>query len=829
MKIFIQGRKDGYNVLYPNPTPKEFYQFAYDIQRIDAQNDVRLYGQSFYSLAFTINGVIFSKYIIGYDDQRSNLGYIGISVFMPVQKKITGVDIKNLLDDLVNIYYKNYCPDFNIRNKQEDWILFNSLVESYNIKLKNNIDSENIISGTTDAAYVYFNDTKKIENYFDAPYQEEYQPYRQILFINKELEGKPENPLNALRNSGIDLTGRIDLENPKYKLIFNLNAGNGVRITVKANGTTISNNNKFRRKNELEISWTKQYYKTEIQRGKCFELADKFIIIDKEAGTVTIKEIELLPEEKTITFEIKDSFGNLINDAEILISNSLDNKFKSQEWKKFNSAYFKDEDLGKSWTVTARKGADLISEPHRIDFERDTVNPVVLSLIKKKVVEIKVFDEENGDVVYDFDIWWQLSNGYKRTNKIEFKNDEIIKSWNITINHKDYKPKEVKDFSPAKHNSIEVKLSKKPTEQFANNMHIAGNKADGISKNNIKKPIFKRPRFIAGAILLVIIITTSLIFVFNNPKEVQSTNFISSYQIERYLQDNELFKDTLTKYQTNWRSQMRDIYQNQQDSIESNGVKWYNPFSWFSNDEHNTNYEEQLTKLDNTQNDTISQKIDSAIILRESINSLNFEYLKKQDYSAKQKKFKESIERVKISDYELIRNRLTYIAEYTLVQIADSINTILDSKQTKLEQNEAKNIELESQKNEDKKGGNRVSGSNTKNVSKSSLVTQDEEIKKYLKGGDLRKDKLNEYLNQSSNSDVKGSVKLCLKLWDLDGTKGKSYSSLLSSVSKNDMLKNSDLLEFLNKMNKNENPKYLPQIPGKANIKTLNQLREKIQ
>ena len=67
MKIFIQGRKDGYNTLYPKPTPAEFFQFAADIQRIDAQNNVKYYGQNLYAIAFNGSGCIFTKYIIGLD------------------------------------------------------------------------------------------------------------------------------------------------------------------------------------------------------------------------------------------------------------------------------------------------------------------------------------------------------------------------------------------------------------------------------------------------------------------------------------------------------------------------------------------------------------------------------------------------------------------------------------------------------------------------------------------------------------------------------------------------------------------------------------------
>ena len=675
MKIFIQGRKDGYNVLYPNPTPDEFYKFAYDIQRIDAQNDVRLYGQSFYSLAFTIQGVIFSKYIIGYDDQRSNLGYIGISVFIPVQKKFSGIDIKNLLDDLVNIYYKNYCPDFNIRNKQEDWILFNSLAESYNIKLKNNIDSENIISGSIDAAFVYFNETKKIEDYFDAPYQEKYQPYRQVLFINKELEGKPENPLNALRNSNVDLTREIDLENPKYKLIFNSNTSNGVRITVKANGATKSNNNKFRRKDELEISWTKQYCKTEIQRGKCFELTDKFKNIDKEAGIVTIKEIELEPDEKTITFEIKDRDGNQINDAEIQIG--------TQPWQSIEKTNkcltFKGENIGKSWTFTVRKGTDLISEPHRIDFEKDCVGNVELILQPiKKVTVFAVEAQNEANNITDIKIW--LSNkSFLDGSEIVFRGDEIEKKWIIKVSHNDYEEETITDYYPSTgKNPLYVTLRKKSKQIAHLNSNNKGNEINENKKGQRKKQFYKKPAFITASIVLVLAIILGVwIFIPNdNPEPLQVE--VKYDSIYNYLHGNKFLKDSLIKYKYAWEEQ----FDNQQEELEEEKSTFIETIKGFfgGKKEQESSYVQSILP-EGVNYETVLQKIDSAIDLRDSINELNFEYLKRYNYSEEQKDFKKAIQSVNSKDYDFVKKEINPV-EMTLFDIANSINNILKTKKT---------------------------------------------------------------------------------------------------------------------------------------------------
>lgn len=98
MKIFVQARKDGYNTLYPPQTPNEFRQFASDIILIRNQPD-NIYGKCVYSIAFSNEGCIYTKHIIVQDVQRGGLGNVGFSIHIPKNNKLSGDNIKNLLDE----------------------------------------------------------------------------------------------------------------------------------------------------------------------------------------------------------------------------------------------------------------------------------------------------------------------------------------------------------------------------------------------------------------------------------------------------------------------------------------------------------------------------------------------------------------------------------------------------------------------------------------------------------------------------------------------------------------------------------------------------------
>jgi len=213
MKLLVQARKDGYNVLYPKPTPAEFFQFAGDIRRID-NNSGNFLGKYIYSIALSSGGCIFTKHVIVQDVQREGLGNVGFSIFIPNVKKLSGVNVKTLLDELQETYREKYCPDYYLANKQEDWMLFEAIANKYENSLTNlsTYEVKNYQQGSGEAAFAYYSDDAELEKYFDAPFQEEYSACKQVFLVEKRLKDTPENPLNAIRySSNANLTDKIDL------------------------------------------------------------------------------------------------------------------------------------------------------------------------------------------------------------------------------------------------------------------------------------------------------------------------------------------------------------------------------------------------------------------------------------------------------------------------------------------------------------------------------------------------------------------------------------------------------------------------------------------
>jgi hypothetical protein len=649
MKIFIQARKDGYNVLYPSPTPTEFYKFASDIQSASARNDEKYYGNSFYTIAFADDGCIFSKYVIGYDVQRNNLGNVSTSIFISNTKKLSGENVKLLLDDLLKIYC-SYCPNNYITNQKEDWSLFTTIANNYDEKLVSlNFDNiENYQSGNIDNAFIYYKDTSELQKYFDDPYQEEYTLYRQVLFISEDFKDKPENPLHALRHSENDLTGKIDLDNPKYTLFFNQNAKGGVRINVKVNGSFRSNKNKIRRKNEIEITWSKPFYKTETQTGKWTEIYSNYLIVNDIDKSITVKEIDLFPETKTYNFEVFNKRDNTkVSDAEIQID--------SHPWQSLTECTFSAEELGREHKIVARKGTHLLSDVMYFKPQDNPYSSINLSLIEKKVVKIYVTETEGfGNRIDGFKVLIQGKQNYLKIDEVEFKDSEISQTWRISVSKEGFQQSEYMSYCPQNgENSIYFQLK-----------NIK--KSEGEVDPNPPKPFwgqiktFIRKPTILASILVCVVALTILFFLIRDHKIEKPQ--IESTAIESYLDGDSLMMKQLKAFQADWNKHKPKIKKSEDD--------WFTRF--FGGDDDDSKLDSTDFKLWNK----TKQSIDSAIQYRYFINNKNFDTLKKYVFR-NHSKFQININNIPVTLSLKVKEKLRDVSKLTLSQISDSINVIV--------------------------------------------------------------------------------------------------------------------------------------------------------
>lgn len=834
MKLFVQARKDGYNVLYPKPTPTEFFQFAGDI-RPDSK-DPNLLGKYIYTISFASGGCIFTKHVIIQDVQRQGLGNVGFSIFIPNVRKLSGDDVLKLLDELSNTYCKNYCSDYYLENKQEDWTIFEAIKNQYKLYNLSNDDTENYQRGTADAAYIYYADKIELSKFFDNPYQEEYSTYKQVFLVEKNLEDKSDNPLNAIpHDANANLTGKIDLENPKYKLIYNQQARGGVKIEVKVNGSLRYSKSKIKRKEDLQIIWSKQFCETKVKSGKWYEIGSDFLEINDIEKTITVKEIEIYPTTYTLSIHTKDRFSNPITDAAITLKignyspgrNAIDNTIQITEEELQNKCY-----------IIAQKD-NLISPQREIKLE-DTKGSISLILSEHKKVNFYVKDE-NG-LVNNYNI--QISNKevQPKEGNVVFIGEEIEKTWQISVSHRDYETERF-NYCPAKDETPKYITLKKRTfsgqGQSPNRKKYyikidekkgkRSYKGSSINEYEYKYPQFKcdskygykferwecfenkpydnydgyyeaifkglwyrKVPKLAWVFVIIAIVASTVLLLVNSDGSGSNSNIVNAEinnKVNSYTEGIELNLDTLKEYKRKYCDSTSII----QSNVKEKSF-WQKIWIFGSDDNGNSTSESSVIP-------DFCSKIDNAIAIRTAINLGKIDDLKGKVFSESQQNFKSSIDSIEEKYLKQIGDTLNVrkVSILNLNQVADLIlktqNDLRDKEKLIQKENE-----LEKNTNQEKQNEQKIKDqqkSNTQNQQSSQTQKQ-----------------------QSSG------ISLDKEFWDLVHS-GNAQMEAYSNLLKKHKNKGGDIIAYLNKICKNSASfkkfKDIPEMDRKS-AKTLTEI-----
>ena len=749
MKIFIQGRKNGYNVLYPETTPAEFYGMAGEMQHEGSKDDAKCYGKSLYAIAFNGTGCIFTKCIIGYDTLRGDVGNIGISFFIPNNKKMLGTDIKILLDELINIYTTNYCPDFKINDKkQEDWDLFLSTANKYDAKVKTVSSDENFQYGNKEAAYIFYNSTTEIEKYLETPYLDEYKEYKQILFIDNQSQ----LILDVIKHdptATADLTGKKLLENPWFKLRdYHEQGKNGVSIEISANKVILrKSGDKIFEKDDVTIKYSKKYCRDIYEEGKLSYPNIKKYIKRIDNSIDVEKDIELDPVIKQVEIRINDSKGNPITADITCKSNQLNTSKPVFQ----NTINFKGEEQKYEWTISAKK--DRLSG-------EETFTPEHNSIVKLTLRDIKIFKLQ---AVYG-------ANHPVMSKTLTFEDDKIRKEYTEYINIKGYKPQNITFIPENQIGDVVVVLQKQVIQQPISQ----GPKVGGSTFDIGIKPPKKRPYInilIASSIVCLLVVGVYFLVSMlwgSKTIEEQPSDKLTSAEIEKYVEGDSLFLEKLEKYKKEWAK-----LKNNDDSVE---------------------YKKCVSS------------IDRAIKKREAITNGDFAFLKDSArFIGPQMSFKNALDKINQNQYEQVITKLGDVSKLTLTQIADSINKILgqpnEPDANAVRAKTPSEIEAEQVVAAAKKA--KEAAEKTKAVADANANKDEtDDITNYLKGNELKIDRLNDYKNSSVKDEIINEIQLALDFWSLDGSNGKSYSSYKSKVAGTKYLKlNQTLKIFVDKAN----------------------------
>ena len=478
MEILIQGTKGGWKLLYPTAlTSEAMYRFASDARRTDSKGNIRW---QFYSIAFGGQGCVFSKYVGVRDVLRQFGGYVAFSVNIPNSKKMSGNDIKLLLDELAGRYCNDYVVNGNLGGEvHEDWTFVKAIESQYESRLRQ-VQFRDMVSeqsGSGEPSFIYYESDAELCKLLDSPYQDEYSPFKQVLLLERGYENSPESPLNAIRHdSQANLTGKIDFENPWYKLVLRQDVSNSsVDVEVRSNGKKKYNEDKIYRKEKLTITYSKRYSDSLVLEGKITDAElQPYLDIDEDNRRVIVKRnVDLKSASKKVVIVVTDLKGRPVEDVEVKVLTQGVNPMKKSS-EADGSFVFVGEELGETFTVAASK--DGLSGAKTFIPNQIEENVISLTIQKRKVISITVKDDNDGSVLYNCDI--KVEDKKSRVEKkattkdkstYEFLGDEIDRNYLITISKYGYEAKTV-DFCPEKENNTSVyyELKKKEKKVITN-------------------------------------------------------------------------------------------------------------------------------------------------------------------------------------------------------------------------------------------------------------------------------------------------------------------------------------------------------------------------
>jgi hypothetical protein len=658
MKIVIHGTNGGYHI------------FTVEKEKLfDARpdsNKVGSIGQQAYSINYNESNIVFSKYKIIRDvvgDKRT--GNVAFSLVIPHTKKLSGEDVLAVLDNLSNDFCNKHIENDNLDNFREDWALVSALKNHCENKLKPN--DEELQSGIADPAFLYYESNATLQKYFDSPYQEEYSAYKQIFFVEKNLEGKPENPLNALRHDpNANLTVRIDLENQPYTIKeFHGQGKDGVIIEIWANNSKRNNKDKIKKKDNIRIKYSKNKFYIPIEESGNlldYKISQYIIIVDENKLKIK-KDVELRKVEYNITCELKEGNGNNVYDAEI----TCRNEYSSQEKKITGTEIkFEGEEAKNRWTVSAKRG-NWISKSVTITPENQS-GTLKLDLSEHKKVKFNV-QGENG-LEYNYSIQITNKEIQPKDGEVVFIGEEIDKTWRISVSLRDYET-EPFDYCPAKHDNPKYVTLKKRT------FSVTGQQPDiknpGIKGGEIKSEeailkeswYLKVPKLAWVSLFIAIVASTAFLVIKSDgtegPIDIVSTEI--SNKINSYVDGIEMNLDTLKEYKKKHCDSTTFI-----QSVPKEKSLWQKLWPFGSDEERKTINESKGIP-------EYCSKIDDAIAIRNAINLGKIDELKGKVFSDSQQNFKNAIDSIvdKYKDKIGAALKADTVSRMNLNQVADLI------------------------------------------------------------------------------------------------------------------------------------------------------------
>ncbi len=492
IRLYITGYNGGQKDLFSADGINPYFNcIPVEMKGMNACRDTYFNGEKIYSFGTVASGIVFSTTTIVFDPTRG-MGNFTISIFLPKHLKLTGAELKQLLDELSNQFIHQYCPpptyEFNlITTSSNEWIIpYKKILASYEEKLQiENSHIHNDIS-KNEPAFLACSDDEKLINILNSPFHEEFQGHQMIHLVLQEQYIKNVNGklfIDEFTHNGHAIS--FDLGDKKYyfKRIDELKSSNQFGLKLRAFKTNkweeidFNNDNHFiKAKWPLKIECNIPGYNLNIDDGnidspeirKLFVFKDRYIYPN-------INKSDLQPISKVVRFQIRGNGSDDLSATEIVIPE------KKARLNCNDPFEFSGDDFNTSFVIYAENKTLNKRSPDKTYNPENGPNQIEFLLELYREIKLTILTEHGEDLIYDYtyEIKELGNNSFtnkttKDGDKLYFFGGDIYKPFEISVKGKIgnnyYSIKRVFDLKHLENSKLELKCKKEAKKQYSINL-----------------------------------------------------------------------------------------------------------------------------------------------------------------------------------------------------------------------------------------------------------------------------------------------------------------------------------------------------------------------
>lgn len=391
IKIFISATDDGFSTKYASDGILEDDVTAKVLDKRSLFSGDILHGEGYAFQPLPSQGILYHKIILLNEVVGRSVrdGYVMFSLFVPINCGLSGTDIKDALDSIVNDYRRainGYSIKLNI-----DLSFVAAKAEELNAKAKSSPWSKKPSSNNNTGKVALLPvDDNRVAEYFQYPWplHKDFSGFSMVFLTQRLLNPARQTP-DGINGYKALSTNIIDVSNPEYSIEYE-NVQRDATLYSNFKRTTIS-------KSELDNSKGDIYLGTYSRRGyRSQRVTIKAGTQSDDGSTIKVQLPTLDQKKATLTLIVVNGKGDSLTNATCTCTNGSDKMSLALRYGcTFN---FLGEQCGKDWTISVQCES-YNDHTETIEVNDGSQKTITINLTPKPQWNVKAIDSTGTGII----------------------------------------------------------------------------------------------------------------------------------------------------------------------------------------------------------------------------------------------------------------------------------------------------------------------------------------------------------------------------------------------------------------------------------------------